>query len=317
MQPVRKHLLKEYFTFPARERRAVLVLLALVVLFALLPRLFPFLVKEPPPPFSPPEAVALRHTAPEAGSTASRLERDGQPVTNRTSRSPAGDWFKGELFYFNPNTATEADWKRLGVREKTVQSILNYRSKGGVFRRPEDLGKIYTLHPKVYEKLLPWVRIPAEPAAQKTVPPATQQPEKTENTSRPSRLLINQADAVAWQRLPGIGPAFAHRILRFREKLGGFVSVNQVAETYGLPDTTFNQIRELLVADDSNIRRINLNTATWEELKAHPYIDSRTARTILAYREQHGPFASVETLRRIGSMDDELYQRIAPYLSVE
>ena len=117
--------------------------------------------------------------------------------------------------------------------------------------------------------------------------------------------------------MPGIGPVLSKRIVSFRQKLGGFYSVDQVAETYNLPDSTFEKIKKYLLPGSKAIKKININSATIEELKAHPYINYSVANAIFQYRQQHGKFNSIDDLKKIVSIDDQLLQKIAPYLSIE
>lgn len=316
MQTLKRNGLKEYFTFTARERRAVALLAVAAVLFSLLPVLYPQLVAEPEAPLGedlplPPVPVHSQQAAEWQG------RNDGSAYMAPAQPRTIPFWEQGERFVFDPNTATEADWRRMGVRDKTIQAILNYRSKGGMFRKPEDLARIYTLHPKMYEALRPYIRI----SAPKTIVPANAKNSDAVPYRSPQQtalhININRAGLEEWMQLRGIGAGYAKRILNFREKLGGFLTVEQVAETFGLPDTTFEKIKPFLVADTQSLRRININLATEQELKAHPYIDWRTAKNIIAFREQHGNFPAVETLLKIGSIDEALFQRIAPYLTVK
>jgi competence ComEA-like helix-hairpin-helix protein len=115
--------------------------------------------------------------------------------------------------------------------------------------------------------------------------------------------------------LPGIGSKLAARIVNFREKLGGFYSVEQVGETYGVPDSTFQKIKNRLVVN-SEVRKVNINLATKEELKTHPYIRWQLANAIVEYRNQHGPFKSLEDLKKIVLVDEINFKKIIPYLSM-
>jgi len=127
---------------------------------------------------------------------------------------------------------------------------------------------------------------------------------------------INTGDSTAFEALPGIGATLAMRIIRFREKLGGFYSVEQVKETFGLADSTFSRIRPYLqFINYSGVRQININTATMDELKAHPYIRYNLARVIINYREQHGFFATVEDLKKITAIDAMQYEKLKAYLT--
>ena len=126
---------------------------------------------------------------------------------------------------------------------------------------------------------------------------------------------INLADTSAWIALPGIGSKLAARIVSFREKLGGFYAISQVAETFGLADSTFQKIRSWLKLDPPVLRKRNINTATLEELKAHPYIRFTLARPIVAFRSEHGPFTKLEDIKKVMAVTEEIYSKISPYLS--
>ena len=126
---------------------------------------------------------------------------------------------------------------------------------------------------------------------------------------------INEADTAAFIALPGIGPKLASRIVNFRDKLGGFYAVDQVKETYGLPDSTFQKIRPYLQLNGAP-KKLNVNTATKDELNAHPYIRWNLANAIVEYRNRHGNFKSLEELKNIAVMEEAVFDRIVPYLDL-
>jgi competence ComEA-like helix-hairpin-helix protein len=125
---------------------------------------------------------------------------------------------------------------------------------------------------------------------------------------------INQADSAEWSALPGIGEKLASRIIHFREKLGGFYQIEQVGETFGLPDSSFQKIKPFLRMGTDSLRLINLNRASREELQSHPYIRWQIARQIMDYRRQHEIFKSVEELLQLVQMDDLKFKKLKPYL---
>src|SRR6185503_6381802 len=161
---------------------------------------------------------------------------------------------KGELFYFDPNTISSADWKRLGLRDKTIQTIEKYLSKGGHFYKTEDLQKVYGLHKDEYERLLPHVKIESKTLASSeqfvSPKPGNETQLSKSYTAKYAAIDINTADTSALISLPGIGNKLASRIVNFRDKLGGFYSIEQVGETYGLPDSTFQKIKQWLRLDN-------------------------------------------------------------------
>jgi DNA uptake protein ComE-like DNA-binding protein len=125
---------------------------------------------------------------------------------------------------------------------------------------------------------------------------------------------INTADTSAFIALPGIGSKLAARIVLFRQKLGGFYSVKQIGEVYGLKDSVFRKIRPMLRCDSSLVRKIDINAAGKEELKTHPYIRWQAANVLVAYRSMHGDFDSAESLARIHNLDPEVIEKMKPYL---
>lgn len=219
------------------------------------------------------------------------------------------------LFYFDPNNLDAAGWVKLGIREKTAVTIQKYVSKGGRFRKPEDIGKIWGLRKADVEKLVPYVRIQEEKTAfsDKAQPYAKKKFEQKKDI----RVDVNLADTSIFIALPGIGPGFAKRIINFRNRLGGFYSIEQVSETYGMPDSTFQKIKPHLFVKPGNIKKININTATTEELKSHPYIRYNLANVIVNFRKQHGNFASVDDIKKIMILDDETYIKLQPYLTAD
>ena len=223
---------------------------------------------------------------------------------------------KGELFEFDPNTLSPEGWKKLGLRDKTINTIQNYLSKGGKFKAPEDVKKIYGLFPNEYERIAPYIRISNNATTNnETIYKSINTTKSNSNTYR--IIEINTADTSDFISLPGIGSKLAWRIVNFRDKLGGFHNINQIAETYGLPDSTFQKIKSYLKLTDPNVKKININTATVDELKTHPYIRYQLARPIVAYREQHGLFSKPEDLKKIMIVTDEVFLKIAPYLQVQ
>jgi len=308
------------FYFSRKDRRGSLFLLAVVLLICLLPFVYPLFAKiEITQSNSLDSSLAVLNTRPAASRqqkyNADRQD-DHQPYNNPSSagysaykRSP-----KGTLFNFDPNTLSEDGWKKLGLRDKTIATILNFRNKGGKFREAADIKKIWGLFPDEAERLLPYVQIAAAAA------PVYQNSQASYNTLKfvPTvvNVEINTADSTGFIALPGIGSKLSNRIINFRNKLGGFYDVEQVKETFGLPDSVFQKIKPMLQLG-GEVKKINLNTTTLEELKLHPYIKYHLANALVQYRVQHGDYKSVEDIRKIMILTEENYQKLKPYLAVE
>ena len=236
---------------------------------------------------------------------------------NNDYANASKDVVKGELFEFDPNTIGADGWKRLGVKDKTIHTIQNFVGKGYRFRQPEDIKKIYGLRPADADRLVPYIRIKESNTEVKApVNAYVSKPPVYTNTYKPTIIDINIADTSAYISLPGIGSKLAGRIINFRDKLGGFVSVDQVGETYGLPDSTFQKIKPRLQFTAISVRKVNINTADINELKSHPYIRWNIGNAIINYKQQHGNFTSVADLLKINIITEEMYNKMMPYLTL-
>jgi DNA uptake protein ComE-like DNA-binding protein len=312
-----QQFLKDYFSFTKKERRGIIVIVAVILLLIILPFFFPYFIKKEETDTSQftKEIAQLRL---DTSSKKRNVDKIDDGYYNDYTPSPGKYISKQEVFFFDPNTASIADWIRLGVKPRTAETIQKYIAKGGKFYKPEDIKKIYGISQKDVERLIPYVSI-------KEVKKEYTSYEQKEYTDKKSfsknsvnqKTDINEADTSAFIALPGIGSKLAKRIISYREKLGGFYSVDQISETYFLPDSTFQKIKYYLIADSKAIKKININLATIEEMKLHPYIKYNIANAIFQYRRQHGNYNSVEEIRKIMTVTDDFYEKVFPYLSVE
>jgi competence protein ComEA len=251
------------------------------------------------------------------GST-SRTYVDRYDDSNKKERQPTA-----QPFNFDPNTATEAELLQLSLPKWIVGRVLNYRAKGGKFRNKEDLSKIYGFPEEDYERLEPFISISEaqkpQPQHYQTGGPGNVANNYTQKNFAPiGPLDINRAAVEHWLMLPGIGEKRAQMIVRYREKLGGFVSVEQVGELRSLPDSVYQRIRPMLVLQFSEPRKLNINQLNTQELDVHPYITPRQASLIVADRNQNGNYQKVEDLLRIPVLFDKAWlDRIRPYLAVQ
>ncbi|MEQ8706739.1 MAG: helix-hairpin-helix domain-containing protein [Phaeodactylibacter sp.] len=242
-----------------------------------------------------------------------------RPAPARQEQAAAKAKPPPQRFSFDPNTLSGDSLMLLGLSGRTVRTFLNYRNKGGQFRKPEDLQKVYGLPAGQAEALMPYVKIrQASPKPEQSSSTAAASTPSTEPEA-PKALTsidINTATPEQWQAIPGIGPAYARRICGFRDKLGGFATVDQVGETYGLPDSTFQQIRPRLQIGGA-VKRLRINQLDAAGLKAHPYLSWKHANAIIAYRGQHGAFESVEDVAKIRAIPPEVLEKMVPYWSFD
>ncbi len=212
-------------------------------------------------------------------------------------------------FEFDPNRCSKDQWMKLGVKEKTAETIMKYVSKGGKFKSPEDLKKIWGLSPTQVKDLMPFVKIILTPKIENKK--NTNSHFETTNSNK--IIDVNTADSLLLESLPGIGPALAGRIIKYRNKLGGFYTREQLKEVWGLPDSVFHKVKEKVIFSD-NANKININTADFLKLKSHPYIGYKLANTIINYRNQHGNFKSLEDIQKIILIDEKMFNRLSHYL---
>lgn len=169
---------------------------------------------------------------------------------------------KVESFAFNPNTVTKDDLQRLGFSEKQAQSIINYREKGGRFRRKEDFAKSYVVSDSVYKRLAPYINIPL--------------------------LDINTADSAAFDALPGIGGWFASKMISYRKTLGGYSYKEQLMDIKNFDQEKFDGLKDLITLSTKTITPFKLWALPADSLKTHPYIRNyETARSIVFFRDNN------------------------------
>ncbi|MFT3949508.1 MAG: helix-hairpin-helix domain-containing protein [Agriterribacter sp.] len=295
---------KQYFIFTKKERIGIITMLIILIGIWLLPAAF-----------SPNDQTDNQKLAVFKAQIAALKIKDTAAISNNTGTYVEnGNTPVVSLFYFDPNTLSVSGWKKLGLPDKTIATIINYVNKGGKFRKPEDLAKIYGLRKTDYERLAPYVKIESRYDKEEKLPLAERTSQHEQKSIK--AIDINSADTTMFIALPGIGSKLANRIINFRQKLGGFYAVDQVAEVYGLPDATFQKIRPKLLCNAKDIHKININTATLDDLKAHPYIKYQVANAVIQYRNQHGDYASVEAIKQVQAVTDDIFKKIAPYITV-
>ena len=204
------------------------------------------------------------------------------------------------LHAFNPNQIKEDDWIAMGLPAKTARTIQRYISKGGRFRKANDLRKIWGIRESDVERLLPYIQL-EQPAS---IYPLTQ----TSNTSfnKYSPIDINEADSAAWASMPGIGKVLSKRIIHYKQRLGGFRSVEDLRQVYGLADSVYKKLLPYLRLSVAEKGKPNLNTLTAQRLSQIGGIDSEIAQAIVVYRQQNGPFQNLNGLRQLVFINDSL-----------
>jgi DNA uptake protein ComE-like DNA-binding protein len=302
------NILKQYFHFSKKELILFFILVIVITGFIVYPKYFDS--KKTPnsslSSFHAPSNVVKNQGIKEKDRYINKQEDYAQNYSTQNDENSLSP------FLFDPNTLDEIGFSKLGLREKTIKTILNYRKKGGKFYKPEDFRKIWGLRKQEADILVPYIVI-ANTANNYQY---KNQITPNSNVSIPKIICINTATAFELKALPAVGNV-AYRIVNFREKLGGFISVNQVAETYGLSDSVFKQIQPFLTITNTSILKQDINLTSEFELAKHPYIPREVARAIVIYRTQHGQFKTVDDLKKIVFLKSEIIEKMKPYLTVK
>ncbi len=323
-----KQHLSDYLQFSRKDRIAIFIIATILLTAFLLPSVLEYTSSTLPASADTAWISALKQLEKPAPETITYEQGERKPA-EEYGRDRAADRYnngqQAQLFSFDPNTLDNDGWKRLGVKEKTAGTIRKYLDKGGRFKQANDLRKIYGLQPDLAERLMPYVRInplPLTSSATSFSAPSTPASKdgawKRESPRQAREIMpvdINTGDSLAFENLPGIGPVLASRIIRFREKLGGFYDIKQISETFGLSDSAFSVIKAYLrIKENTVLQKININSVDISELRKHPYIKQQVAIAIINYRTQHGLFNSAEQLKQVWSIDAALYQKLIPYI---
>ena len=323
-----KHSFYDYISFTQGEFRGTVLLLSIVIFLVGVRWLLPFFDFSK---YNNVNAVVIENPDSLIAITNKLLEE-------KRRAAPAADKEEGinipELeiehsrFAFDPNTVSFPDMLKLGFDPKVASNVVKYRDKGGKFKRATDLYKIYGVDQELVSALIPYVVLPESNAAAPVQEPrvATEYEAAGErgtyHAAKPvekTRTVVdlNKADSAALVEVNGIGPTFASRILKFRDRLGGFVSKEQLKDVYGLTPEHYETIAPHVTVDPNAVRKININNATLEELKSHVYFKYNVAKAVVAYREQHGPFKSKDELKEVALVEDTFYKKIEPYVALE
>ncbi|MBY0436272.1 MAG: helix-hairpin-helix domain-containing protein [Cyclobacteriaceae bacterium] len=296
-----KALIRAFFGFSRTETNAFLILLPLMIVTLFSGPAFQWWATRHP----------VDHSADEK-SLDSIVQALRWDVPDSVSKQSAVAEI--EFSQFDPNVITKEELEQLGLPKFIASRIIRFREKGGVFRKAEDLQKIYGLDSGWFALAKPWIKV--APSF------AITSPEKgtSEETKKSTKTLldINEADSIQLVNVYGIGPALSKRIRTFRDKLGGFVSLEQLREVYGLDTAAQRELKKKFEIKDGFVpKKININAASAELLSTHPYIKRKEANAIVAFRMQHGNFTSLDQLREIKLLTPEWIDKTLPYLTLE
>jgi hypothetical protein len=300
--------IKELFYFSKSDRKAILFLLVAIVVIFVAIRWSSGLSVTPDKPVSKQRKALKRSVSSRHSDNDWRLD---EPTPMTIHLTP-----------FDPNTAPPEQLLALGLQPWQVRSLLKYRSKGGVFRQPSDFARLYGLTLKQYRQLEPYIRISDDyrPAADFIASERPHAMRQRDTLRYPVKLkagmhvFLNSADTTDLKKVPGIGSYFARQIVNYRNRLGGFSSIEQLAE---IEDFPIESLTFFAVSTDElgKIHRLNVNKLSLNELKRHPYINFYMARAIVDFRRLHGDLQSLDQLKLLKDFSEEKVRRLQPYVT--
>lgn len=318
-----RYYIKDYFAFNQSETKGFLFLIFLILALIVSVFIFDFLPdKQQANKIIDPkkvEEMMAKISIKEADKKSKYYDKYENKFEKYDNESHVTKTIK--LSPFDPNQASQEKLEELGIASWMAKRIINYRTKGGQFRKKEDLQRIYDFPADLYTKLEPYISLPAKDG--KPVAPFTKPEENleakiattnatTKESFKPVAFDLNRADTNDLKKLKGIGSKLSARIIKYRDNLGGFYSENQVREVFGLDSIVVEEILKYATIKNPSLKKIKINEVTLEEFK-HYYIRPYIAKSIIAYRQQHGNFTSKKDFEPIKLLDAKTLDKIFPY----
>ena len=218
---------------------------------------------------------------------------------------------------FDPNKLAKNDWVGLGFSEKQASAILKYKSRIRGFKSVEDLKSCFVINEYMYNKISGHVVFDEVDNIDSVYFQPNNYTKSYDNFNSNVEVLVNSSDASQFMKLKGIGPTLSERIVKFRDRLGGFYSTSQINEVYGVEDSIFNSFASQLILKSKDVKKIKINSLSYEELKSHPYIDWKTAKKIVNYREDWHKIKDEKTLLSESIFTKSQLDKILPYLNFD
>lgn len=286
---------KDFFYYSKSERRAVYVLCVLIAL--LLIGIW----------MVPKASIPLVTELPKVDSVALRTFKKPSVVED----TPVS------LFVFDPNKADSIELSRLGLPVHVVRNILKYRQKGGSFKTPESFSRIYGLEQDLFEQLKPYIRIvkPKVAESKKVDTVVLVKESKVKAFKYPEGTLVdvNVADTTELKKIPGIGSGIAKAIVVYRNRLGGFYSLDQLAEIEYITPSLMKWFK----LEEPLVRPLKINEVGLETLRAHPYLNFYQARIIVEHRRKKGSIKSLSQLSLYEEFTEKDLERLSAYFKFD
>ncbi|AWV99126.1 ComEA family DNA-binding protein [Arcticibacterium luteifluviistationis] len=218
---------------------------------------------------------------------------------------------------FNPNTASQETLLKNGIPKYAAKNLINFRNKGKVYKTKEELLKVYGMSEEVYKRIERYIDLPSQEEERNyTTYERIYEDTTSIKIDYRARIVnpfdVNLASFEDLKQIRGIGEVFAKRIIKYRDGLGGFYKIEQVKDTYGLADSTYQELAKYAYLKEPP-KKVKINKIEAKDWKTYD-LKSYQKKAIIAYRKQHGDFKKIEDLEPIKVLNPELIKKISPYL---
>ncbi|MCH4551320.1 ComEA family DNA-binding protein [Aestuariibaculum lutulentum] len=288
--------MKSHFTFTKKQRNGIFLLLLIIVVL----QVGYLFVNRPPS-----QDVLVNQEALEAFTQ----ELDSLRLVQLEESKP-------KIYPFNPNYITDYKGAQLGMTNEEIDRLLNHRKQNKWINSVEDFQKVTQVSDSLLNALSPYFKFPEWVSNPK--PSVLSAYVKQEKTFA-EKLDLNKATAAQLKTVNGVGDVLSDRIVKFRNKFpGGFIADIQLEDVYGLTPEVIQRITsEFTVKTPRNFEKINVNTATLEQLVTIQHIDYDLAYRIIEQRQLREGYKSIDELTKVKGFPINKIDIIKLYLSLD
>ncbi len=311
-------MLKDFFYFSKGQRAAIITLLALIIISITAS----YILNRIPVKESEENAAKFLAQAEEfmknlkSADSIRKLKQNEEYYKKFADRKSSFENQNYSLFTFNPNTADSVTFTKLGIKPYVIKNILRFRNKGGKFKSAEDFAKIWGLTPEKYAELKPYINSNTEKPKEISVD--TVKPDVQKAEIQPAIIVdINSADTTELMKVKGIGRRYANGIVKYRTLLGGYYDISQVLEVYGMTPENFEKIKNNLTVGSVSVTKIDVNKASAERLRSHPYLNFYQAKAIYELRRRRVKLKNIDELKQLEEFTPEQLKKTEPYLNFD